>query len=92
MKYIKLPVQILRQKGKYIAYTPALDLSTSGKTKRQALSRFNEIVDIFLEEIIESKTADRVLRDLGWEKIDSGWQPPVIVSQQPIKFSMNALA
>lgn len=49
----KLPVSILREGKKYIAYTPALDLSTSGKSYEEAKKRFEEIVNIFLKNLLK---------------------------------------
>lgn len=77
-----LPVAVIREKKRYVAYTPALDLSTSGRTIKEARKRFVEAANIFLEEIIEQGTADEVLGNLGWQKAQKRWMPPVIVSQQ----------
>lgn len=73
----------------YVAYTPALDLSTSGKTHKEVQKRFNEIVDIFFEEIIERGTLDEVLAGLGWEKVRREWVPPTVISHtiQPMNIS-----
>ena len=44
---VKLPVSIIKEGKKFIAYSPALDLSTSGKTYNEARRRFAEIVDMW---------------------------------------------
>lgn len=75
-----LPVQFMKQ-GKYVvAYSPALDLSTAGKTVPEAKKRFSEIVKIFFEELMESGTTYDVLSELGWtrENKNSNWLPPQI--------------
>jgi len=77
----KLPVSILREGKKYIAYTPALDLSTSGKSYEEAKKRFEEIVNIFFEELIKKGTLEEVLRDLGWKRVQAKWNPPMVISQ-----------
>lgn len=79
---INLPVSIIKEGKSYIAYTPALDLSTSGKNYEEAKKRFSEIVNIFFEEIIREGTMESVLKDLGWKKIQAKWNPPVVVSQE----------
>ena len=76
-----LPVTILREGDQFVAYTPALDLSTSGSTFEQAQKRFAEIVQIFLDECFSMGTLDKVLTDLGWKKEKSQWNPPVVVAQ-----------
>lgn len=82
MLEFKLPVSFLREGKKYVAYTPALDLSTSGRTYEEAKRRFSEIVSIFFEELIKKGTLDEVLRDLGWKRVQAKWSPPVIISQE----------
>lgn len=86
----KLPVSFLREGNKYIAYTPALDLSTSGKTYKEAKIRFDEIVRIFFEELIKAGTVDSVLTDLGWKRARSRWNPPVLISQESQLIKMPA--
>jgi len=87
-----LPVVITKQNKRFVAYTPALDISTSGKSEKEAKARFVELANIFLEEIIEEKTADDVLSELGWKKIQKKWTPPQIISSQSIGFKMPAFA
>lgn len=77
-----LPVTILKEGKRFVAYSPALDLSTSGKTFKETQKRFVEAAMIFFEEIIKKKTIDEVLGDLGWKKSKKEWQPPVVVSQK----------
>lgn len=78
----KLPVSILREGEKYIAYTPALDLSTSGRTYNEVKERFEEIVSVFFEEIVKKGTLEEVLRDLGWKRVQAKWSPPIVISQE----------
>lgn len=77
-----LPVIILREKKRFVAYSPALDLSTSGKTLATARKNFAEVAVLFLEEIIENNTTAEVLEGLGWQKKDSQWESPIIVVNQ----------
>ena len=80
IKAVNLPVTIFKEGKSYVAYSPALDLSTSASTYKKAQVRFSEIVDIFFEELSEMGTIDSVLTGLGWQKVKSNWQPPVVVS------------
>ena len=79
---VKLPVSILRENKRYVAYTPALDLSTSGKSYEEVKERFEEIVNIFFEEIIKKGTLEEVLQSLGWKRIQAKWNPPIVISQE----------
>jgi predicted RNase H-like HicB family nuclease len=87
-----LPVLITKQNKSFVAYTPALDLSTSGKTENEVKKRFVELANIFLEEIIEAKTVNEVLSELGWTKVQKKWTPPKVISSQSIGLSIPALA
>ena len=82
MLEFNLPVSILREGKKYIAYTPALDLSTSGNTFDQARKRFEELVNVFFEEIFRKGTTEDVLQELGWQKIHKKWNPPILISNE----------
>ncbi len=77
---IKLPVSIIKEKKKYIAYTPALDLSTSGKSYEEVKNRFNEISFLFFEELIKKGTLEDVLKNCGWTKIQKRWSAPQVIS------------
>jgi len=84
----KLPVSIFREGDSFIAYTPALDISTSGKSYSQVKKRFGELVETFLEEIVKTGNLNDVLSDLGWEKIKKQWMPPAMISQKIEDFEM----
>jgi len=75
-----LPVSILKENKSFVAYTPALDLSTSGQSYAEVKKRFEEIVSIFFEELVKKGTLEEVLRELGWKKISAGWRPPVVIA------------
>lgn len=77
----KLPVSVIREGKKYIAYSPVLDLSTSAKSFEIVKKRFSELVCLFFEELIKKGTLEEVLRDLGWNKVQKNWSPPMVVSQ-----------
>ena len=74
----KIPVILFREGNKIIAYSPAIDLSTSGDTEKQARKRFAEAAKIFFDEITRMGTIDDVLTECGWEKVtpEGSWSPP----------------
>ena len=76
-----LPVSFLRESDQFVAYTPVLDLSTSGPTLEEAKKNFTEAVGIFFDEIVEMGTFEDVLSDLGWKKHNEDFIPPVVISQ-----------
>lgn len=77
-----LPISFLREGDSFIAYTPALDLATVGRTFEEAKLHFGEAVNLFFEEIMKEGTLDEVLADLGWQKINKVYSPPVAISHQ----------
>ena len=83
-----LPVSFLKEDKRFIAYTPVLDLSTSGKTYKEARRRFEEAAQLFFEETLRKGTLDEALQDLGWQKREARWQPPVVVSNEPIRVTV----
>ncbi len=52
----KLPVQIFKQGRRFVAYTPLLDLSTSGRSEKEVKIRFHKLVNIFFEELTQAGT------------------------------------
>jgi len=87
-----LSVVITKQGKRFVAYTPALDISTSGKSEKQAKERFVEVANLFLEEIAEAGTANEVLSELGWKKSQKYWAPPQVVSSKSIGFRSPVFA
>ena len=86
-----LPVSFLREGDLFVAYTPALDLSTAGSSFEEAQKNFEEAVNIFFQELIEMGTLKDVLTELGWQKQNNSFVPPVVVSNQTQTFSIPAL-
>ena len=81
---MNLQVQFLKHGKRVIAYSPALDISTVGKSQAEAKKRFGELTHIFLKEIIDAGTDGDVLSELGWSRgrhnKNVSWQPPAVRS------------
>ena len=77
-----LQVSFLKERERFVAFAPALDLSTSGKSLAEAKKRFEEASLLFFEEIIRKGNLEDVLEELGWQKIKKEWRPPLIISQE----------
>jgi len=75
----RVPVLFFEEGDKIVAYSPALDLSTFGKTEEQAKKRFAEAATLFITEIMEMGTVDEVLEECGWRRMPSQhtWVPPI---------------
>ena len=90
---VELPVTFIKEGDMVIAHTPALDLSTCGSNKKEALDMFNEAVRIFFNDLVENNTVDEVLPGLGWTRksIKSDWVPPQI-SQEMVGIRIPVMA
>jgi len=62
-----------------VAFAPALDLATSGKSVVEAEQNFKEAVKIFFEETERKNTTKEALLSLGWEERSQSLFPPVEV-------------
>ena len=86
---LQLAVNFIQHGKVVVAYSPALDISTVGKNEQEAKLRFEELVEIFFEELEDEGTTEQALSELGWKKAKKHWQPPS-VSQQSIAVSVPA--
>jgi hypothetical protein len=81
---VQLTVNFITENKQVVAYSPALDISTVGRSIDHAKVRFQELVSIFLKDITERNVIDEVLTDLGWHKAEvenrSQWVPPKVTS------------
>ena len=94
----KIPVIIFKEEDGYIAYSPALDLTTCGDSFEEAKSFFAEAVELFLEEVVEMGTLENVLEECGWKKVvvskrgkkksETEWIPPTVVSKYDTEISL----
>ena len=87
----KLTVLVTKQGKRFVAYTPALDVATSGKSEKDARKKFEELINLFLEEIVEEGTVNEVLSELGWKKVQRKWTPPRVVSRESMDFRIPAM-
>jgi predicted RNase H-like HicB family nuclease len=79
-----LTVLVTKQGRRFVAYSPALDISTSGTTEKKARERFEELVEIYFEELVASGNLANVLSELGWSKKASRWNPPQEISKKTV--------
>ena len=90
---IKLSVAFIRQGKQVVAYSSALDLSTIGKSEKEAKRRFENAVDIFFEELVETGGLEKVLHGLGWQKKpEQQWEPPKVMKEQSVSVRIPVAA
>ena len=88
---LKLSIRITKQGKRFVAWAPAFDLSTSGRTVKEAQHRFEEASQLFIDELIEAGTLDEVLSGLGWKKSQQSWVAPKVVKEQTMNVTVPAM-
>jgi predicted RNase H-like HicB family nuclease len=63
---IALEINLIKDGEYIVAYCPSLELSSFGKTEKEAKASFDEALDIFMEYCIEHGTLEKNLLNLGW--------------------------
>ncbi len=76
---VKVPVQFIREGKYFVAYCPVLDISTQATSFEKVQHRFNELMNIFFEEMLRDGKLDKYLTEMGWIKRTRPqltWEPP----------------
>lgn len=87
---MNFPISFLKEGKTYIAYSPALDLSSCGKTLAESERMFTEAVTLFIEELQEMGTLNETLSNLGWTKVRREWHSPVPIAHRMKKMKLPA--
>ncbi len=88
---VRIPVFLSKERKSYVAYSPALDLSSCGRTLAQAQKRFSGAVGLFLDELEAMGTLDQVLTELGWQKQEhprKEWIPPHLLKHTQMEVTI----
>ncbi|MEK7474684.1 MAG: hypothetical protein AAB152_03520 [Candidatus Coatesbacteria bacterium] len=75
-----MPVQLFREGRQYVADCGALGLASHGKSSSEARSSLKNVIEVFIEEVIEMGTLDKVLAERGWTRKASGHEKAAWVS------------
>jgi hypothetical protein len=78
-----IPVLLAREDGATVAYTPALNLGSCGRTQHEAMKRLGNAISLFFSELVEMGTLDKALQELGWKKVSAGKFSVPRVGDQP---------
>ena len=79
----RVEVLIIKEEDTYVAFCPALDLSSYGETEKKALHAFGSALNIFFEETQRKGTLEKALLKLGWslrQYPQPMYEPPKIAS------------
>lgn len=91
----ELSVVYFREGDAFIAYTPALDLSSYGATLDEARKNISEAVAVFIQDVVERGTIEAVLEECGWQRISRPhvhWVPPAFICQESLPLSEQCLS
>ena len=86
---VGVTVLVLREEQYYVAYCPALELSSYGETEQEARSAFEEAITIFIEETDKKGTLEKVLLKLGWslqQVPELKYKPPELLAKDVYKY------
>ncbi len=64
---VNVQVVLFQEDGIWVAYCPALELSSYGDDENDAKEAFEEAMQIFLSETDRKGTLERCLLKLGWQ-------------------------
>jgi hypothetical protein len=71
---------IFKEGDTYVAYVPALDLSSCGATDDEARVNIRDAVRGFLAASEDLGTLDEILQEAGYAPEGDGWRAPEFVS------------
>jgi predicted RNase H-like HicB family nuclease len=78
---VEVSILLLKENGNFVAYCPALELSSYGDSEQEAKGAFEEALEIFLEETTHKGTLEKELLKRGWTLQQSpkvNYHPPRI--------------
>lgn len=71
-----LTVALFKEDKYYVAYCPALELSTYATNMEKVKREFTKELDIFFKETIRKATLERLLLKYGWTLQMKEFRPP----------------
>lgn len=92
---VQVDVVVFEENGAFVAYCPALELSSYGDTQDEAKTAFDGAMNIFIKETHERGTLEKYLLKLGWQlqqKPVTLYQPPTLSLKQSKKILHNNAA
>jgi predicted RNase H-like HicB family nuclease len=89
MRDFSFVTNIFKEGDTYVAYVPALDLSSCGATDEEARRNIRDAVRGFIETSADMGTLDEILEEAGYEQEDEGWKAPEFVSVDQLTMSIR---
>ena len=89
MQDFSFDVHIFKEGEAYVAYVPALDLSSCGATDDEARRNIRDAVRGFLATSADRGTLDEILEEAGYQPDGDGWRAPEFVSMDRLTMSLR---
>jgi predicted RNase H-like HicB family nuclease len=89
MQDFSFDAHIFKEGDTYVAYVPALDLSSCGATDEEARRNIRDAVRGFLATSADLGTLDEILEEAGYKLEGEGWRAPEFVSIDRFTMSMK---
>ncbi len=89
MQDLAFYANIFKEGGTYVAYVPALDVSSCGATDEEARRNIRDAVRGFLAACTDLGTLDEVLREAGYQHEGEEWRGPEFVSMDRLTMSLG---
>jgi predicted RNase H-like HicB family nuclease len=80
---------IFREGAMYVAYVPALDVSSCGATDEEARRNIRDAVRGFLAASADLGTLDEILQEAGYEREGEQWRAPEFVAVDRLTMSLT---
>ncbi len=89
MQDFSFDTHIFKEGETFVAYVPALDLSSCGATDEEARRNIRDAVRGFLDTCAAMGTLDEVLEEAGYRHEADGWRAPEFVSVDRLTMSLS---
>lgn len=85
---IDFTTQIWKEGKVYVSYAKELDISSFGKTIKEAKKNLIEAVECFLETAEEMGTLDQILEEAGYVRKKMVWKTPEVISLEKTRIPL----
>ena len=85
---IDITTQIWKEGKVYVSYAKELDVSSFGKTVKEARNNLIEAVECFLETAEEMGTLDQILEEAGYVRKKTIWKAPEVISLEKTRIPL----
>ena len=89
MAEFSFTAHLFKEGETYVAYVPALELSSCGATDEEARRNIRDAVRGFLAASAKMGTMDEILKEAGYEQHGEDWQAPEFVSVDRLTMSFT---